>query len=673
MYKCRGAISIFMVIVLMASFLFGGFFIDASRILTAERMLNNAMNAAARSVLAEYDSKLIGEYGLYGFDNEKAKKTFSRYLYSNLALTEDENLNLFQFEIDESTLMATGSAPTMDDVVLKRQITEYSKYSAPINITVDLVDKLSKIFTPDTKKAMKKAKENADGFEAYKERVNRIKNNIKSSAKLAVQNQLNSTKSKLSEYIQDKVNPEPLEQQIKDDFKKILKNLDEIEEKQIKELTKEKDSYKEESKLAGEELQAALNEASAGLMVDAPEEDEEASNWKPSKDIADPIKETENKIQALRDQVEEARKKVRSLSEQTLSLLEKLKTATNTLKEQEESLQELNDEYDSLLSSSDDEDEIESIKEKITAKEEAIEETEDTIDSLKTQIDNKLKSVEDIEIAGVGNLDAPKDDDISDVLGLDIWKALEDLYNELNKTMPEFAGAASEDDPTEKIGIIKRFNVINGMFDKITNLLTNIRDDMYLVDYIMETSTFLTSPTNRDHYFKIAEVEYILSGNTVQGQNLVKAIGNIMVLRFVIDTVYYLVKNSPEAASFFPWIIHSLGQASIQTGKDLTELIVTGEGCRIIPSIKQPRIQYSDHLKLFLLLNGSERNLHGLKNLISKNLPETPSKNLCTRITLEAEVKMNLLILPMFNLNALNNSKFKNGKYILSQKVTVGY
>ena len=70
----RGAISVFLIIIFLSLLMLSGLFVDICRVMAAERKVQNALDTAVRSVLAQYDDELVGQFGLFAVSTVDKKK-----------------------------------------------------------------------------------------------------------------------------------------------------------------------------------------------------------------------------------------------------------------------------------------------------------------------------------------------------------------------------------------------------------------------------------------------------------------------------------------------------------------------------------------------------------------------------------------------------------------------
>lgn len=139
----EGTVTLFLVIILGAVFLFCAVLIDYSRIMAASKETENAAQAGVRSVLASYNSK-IQPYGLYGgtVDNQQANQIFQKIIENSLAGGTAEG----QYQYINNLMDASGTMLVIPQegylsnaAIFEQQILEDMKYKAPIQVTLELL------------------------------------------------------------------------------------------------------------------------------------------------------------------------------------------------------------------------------------------------------------------------------------------------------------------------------------------------------------------------------------------------------------------------------------------------------------------------------------------------------------------------------------------------------
>lgn len=189
--KTKGAISIFLVMILIPTMLLSAVLIDGSRMASARAMTQEAADLAALSVLAAYDQDLKDEFGLFAMeDSSEAEAIYKESLNATLLAygmsgTEEysdriwdilksavgagnpykgkEFLNLYDFSVDGGSV--TPKHCLAEWQVLENQMVEYSKFRG-LYVMADRFDILSSL-----EKAQKQAEENQKTAEVMEEKM----------------------------------------------------------------------------------------------------------------------------------------------------------------------------------------------------------------------------------------------------------------------------------------------------------------------------------------------------------------------------------------------------------------------------------------------------------------------------------------------------------------------
>lgn len=178
--RIQGSISILLAIILVPTMLLSGLMVDLSRFSMAKAMVSSAGDLTMNAALADYDAILKEVYGLFAVsqDDDELYKNLNEYFKTTLVsggvvseedsqeyldamlgnlqqyLYVDKNSevnmkdisNLFDMQIsaDAAVKGAEGSTLANPDI-LKKQIVEYMKYRAPINIGLSFFSSLNSI------------------------------------------------------------------------------------------------------------------------------------------------------------------------------------------------------------------------------------------------------------------------------------------------------------------------------------------------------------------------------------------------------------------------------------------------------------------------------------------------------------------------------------------------
>ena len=102
----QGAVSVFLLLIFLGMLMLAGLVVDISRVMVAERKVQTALNTAVRSVLADYDEELVGQYGIYGVPyTTRQAEELQRYFLVNL-IEKEETFHFLRFNQDD--LKITG-------------------------------------------------------------------------------------------------------------------------------------------------------------------------------------------------------------------------------------------------------------------------------------------------------------------------------------------------------------------------------------------------------------------------------------------------------------------------------------------------------------------------------------------------------------------------------------
>lgn len=142
----RGAVSVYLILIIVPIFLFQAVLIDFARIKLAEKETESAVKAAARSVMSAYDTELqaMGLYGL-GISQDESEALFRKVFASNLS----SQVSPGAFHYVDTRPVANGMRVTpvytlASHTIFERQVLEDMKIKAPIEFTLEITDKFRK-------------------------------------------------------------------------------------------------------------------------------------------------------------------------------------------------------------------------------------------------------------------------------------------------------------------------------------------------------------------------------------------------------------------------------------------------------------------------------------------------------------------------------------------------
>ncbi|WP_231884644.1 hypothetical protein [Paenibacillus elgii] len=141
-----GAVSIYLIIILVPLFLLCGLLIDVARWKTADKEAENAVKSGVRSTLSAFSPKLAA-YGLFGTDltGSKGDEIFKQTVAGNLSgAAEPGQFRFIDQRLEEDSAKVTPIFALSSHTIFKQQILEEMKYRAPMIYALELTDKFKK-------------------------------------------------------------------------------------------------------------------------------------------------------------------------------------------------------------------------------------------------------------------------------------------------------------------------------------------------------------------------------------------------------------------------------------------------------------------------------------------------------------------------------------------------
>ncbi len=169
--RTKGAISVFLIMIFLATYMLAGVLVDGGRYRMARALAESALDSASESVLSYYNQMLYDLYGLFAVDSSSVNREqiagiLEEYVshtlqvagidYSGYAtgLTnwlingtwqDDSNVDYFN-DYDFDVQVTAGSSVTLASTdYVEDQIVEYMKYRAPIEMLTEVDGFLEKL------------------------------------------------------------------------------------------------------------------------------------------------------------------------------------------------------------------------------------------------------------------------------------------------------------------------------------------------------------------------------------------------------------------------------------------------------------------------------------------------------------------------------------------------
>jgi len=625
-FNKRGAISVFLLIIFLSLLMLAGLIVDICRVMAAERKVQNALDTAVRSVLADYNQELVGQFGLFAVTSQGQEEELHRYFRVNLE-ERHQNFNFINVEINNVEIKSVLQHSMLNDDIFKEQILEYMQYKGPLLMTENVLEVFQK--GGFAKKAAllnsgKDASRNIKQLEQTKQELNKQLQKIKRYA-------IGSTVEKIAT------------------VENIKKGVAELRELTDETLEKAQAANRQIAEIKAETNQLLLDQEQQALA-------DIQGFEKPEELII--LQENLSQLQADLEANQRIYEQIATLEEELLALEYEDFQGQDKIYGQIKNLQ------GQLL-------EIELLKQLAVPE-------QDSLSPEAAQEKNVLLA----KLEKITGQKISEDNPVSLLIKPEYFRQANEQkasflsHNiSLGPAEDQMQKMSGKNDYAEEVSS-NVFGFLTEINERIEQLVLDGRNKVYLTEYIMDKYTFVTSPVSRGHYFDRGGVEYILCGRNYEYANLIEAAFNVWSIRFALNVVdAFFLSRIP----FFPArLAKALTSGFLMSTNDLLTMF-GGRGVPLCASLgKLPvNFTYSDHLRLLLLLQNGETQLERMRQLIQISIrqtdPDFELKNYQTLITGQADVTINLWFAQLLQLDKFGFPQIEGGKYHLSRFSTQGY
>ncbi|MEX2461364.1 MAG: hypothetical protein WD469_08720 [Paenibacillaceae bacterium] len=585
----KGSVSVYLIVILVPIFLFHAVLIDYARVKLAERETEMAVKSGLRSVLAGFDSDLQ-PYGLFALNDkdEQANSLFGEMIKQNLTPEyPGKYIHLLDERLNDQTNSLKSIYTLANQTVFHQQILEEMKYVAPLEYTLEIVDKFNKTEIPAQLNASKQFFANAEKLEYLLEQRNQALDEAWSSSTQFLDDAETMTLNYNLE-----VN--------------VLENRDESEVIQSKnELS---------SRLSSDYTDLTNQYSSILMQIDDAEEKNSLLNQEKMRLMAESgLSMTENDVfkailiydihyfSLYRTELGKTLALFSGLntlmaSTQTniTSFIETWKQSSNGLLQQTQGIKQNQGNLE-------------------TKRQQAYNQTKLKKNEQKNKLDQALESAK----GGSQGCTILHEDTYS--------QSYAELKGDLGGSTPGlYAKYQSYNMNTEETKETEQpFKLESGKKTSQSSLIwiqqfsakaTDFRDDLYLNEYVLNKFNYRTlqmDAPRANRSLKNQEVEYILYGLSSCSGNYAAAYGEMYVMLLAIRTMEALLKPQNELLNFgSPLLVFlaAAAQGAIEARSDMNTLL-KGEAIPILQKSPKLTIDYKQLLRIFLLLHHNEERM----------------------------------------------------------------
>ncbi len=166
----KGAISVFMSLIMLPLLIVAFLANDAARVYSAKVVVSDAGEMAMNAGLAQYDAALKDEYGLITMENQPSSMSgdLEKYFTDSLNMSDSGNYHrILDLMEEQFEVLDIEASKVYKTEVEKQQILEYMKYRAPVCMAEMILEKLDQI--KDNKKMVEAMEAEADFAEAMQD------------------------------------------------------------------------------------------------------------------------------------------------------------------------------------------------------------------------------------------------------------------------------------------------------------------------------------------------------------------------------------------------------------------------------------------------------------------------------------------------------------------------
>lgn len=138
----QGSVSVFLIFIFSFIFMFMAIFIDYARIIAFQFQTEQLAKSGVRSAMSSYDTELQAQYGLFVQGESDQNELFADSIRQSVQI---QSLQGKAFRLLDTELVTSSVSPQYalgQYDVFERQIFETMKYKAPIDFTMEIVNKL---------------------------------------------------------------------------------------------------------------------------------------------------------------------------------------------------------------------------------------------------------------------------------------------------------------------------------------------------------------------------------------------------------------------------------------------------------------------------------------------------------------------------------------------------
>ncbi|MFD1017672.1 hypothetical protein [Thalassobacillus hwangdonensis] len=703
----NGAVSIYLIIVILLLFVFNAVLIDFARIMVAEHQTETTAQKALRSVFSAYEKKLQqkGVYAYYSSDESSAEEIFNSVFEQNMA-AEGNYFKFIDNKMESSSISWDESRSLANVDVLEHQILEDMKYRAPVEYGKLVVEQFMPVacamekasaFTDVASEVEKEFQQRSEVLQQLKSDLKEAERQIELIKKAVYPNHRSENKYPTVKAVGDLNNhyPKYADNPSSEDASDFEDNVNELTKKLV---TKTKSTNKQL-----DEAQKALDKA-------------KKENEKIKKKIKELRKDNEHKYDRVKDKcaqaddagLNEANSSIddyvipdESFNEMEdaieLAITETENMTTKTLLSKVQHVDSVMDNVFNNDPNSAENVDLKTLAREISIKRDVVyDQITKARDEFSAEIPDQYYE-DDAEVSKYKKSAKDRFKEAQKLLNMANGISSDfDDYNKLSENLAKYNGANAiqvelGDNPEQ--GADSSMQMVDNLFNSLGEMMTGVRNEAYVNEYIMTRFMSVQDPGELSscngamykcpeaYLYENREVEYILYGIHEPAANYGAALTELFFTRLALNMASELSTNETVRAIPHPWAKFwvALAAALNQTIQDMEQL-TKGNTVPLIDLKSMRRsiqTDYKFYLRLYLFLHPEGDTLHRVQASLDKSASSVEMDQLPTYITGEVESSIDLWFLPgiadMLGRANVINGEVKDGRYMISKEVHYSY
>jgi hypothetical protein len=567
----QGSVSVYLIVILVPIFLFHAVLIDFARVKLAERESEMAVKTAIRSVLSGFDLNLQ-PYGLFGLNVEadQANVLFEDIIKQNITPVHPGNyVHLLDEQLNEQSFSIKSIYTLANQTVFHQQIVEEMKYKAPLEYTLELVNKFKKTTVTTQLKASEQFSVNAVELERLLEERNQALDNswshtilfLDHAESLATQS-LDNMKSSIASNYSD----------LSDKYNTIINDLNDAEVKNT---------------LLNNEKKRLITASDASLASD------EVFHTILIYDI-NYFSKYRTELSKIVANISGLKTKLDRKDAESTAFVDLWKQDMNGLSSQIRSFRQEQRALEAQRQQNSNQSKLKRNEQKSKL--------EQAVSAAKNSNQGCNLLNEDPYIRSYQRLNGEANNS---------REGLYHKYRNYNSNSDEFK--SNEQIFTLDSGEAATESTKNWV-NQFSGALTDFRDELYLNEYALNKFSYRTIKGNSlisKHNLKNQEVEYILYGLNSCSANYSAAYGEMYVMLLAIRTMEALLKPQNELLNIgSPMLVFlaAAAEGAVNAYSDMSKLLI-GEAIPILKKTPNQTVDYKQLLRIFLLIHHHEERM----------------------------------------------------------------